>query len=73
MTAVQIGRRRGGAVATVSTDTIWTVETIPIAGLALRLGRAGAGPPALVLPVSLAFLEPARPAGGPAQWRARRR
>ncbi len=50
MTAVQIGRRRGGALATVSTDTIWTAETIPIAGLALRLGRAGAGPPALVLP-----------------------
>src|SRR5439155_91769 len=50
MTAVQIGRRRGGALATVSTDTIWTVETIPIAGLALlsyidyaRLGFADQG------------------------------
>ncbi len=34
----------------MSADAIWTVETIPIAGLTLRLGRAGAGPPALVLP-----------------------
>src|SRR5881296_3370244 len=50
MTAGQIGRRRGGPIATVSADAVWTVETIPIAGLALRLGRAGAGPPALVLP-----------------------
>src|SRR5213593_2051800 len=50
MTAVQNGRRRGGPIATVSTEAVWTVETIPIAGLALRLGRAGAGPPALVLP-----------------------
>ncbi len=27
----------------------WTSETIPIAGVALRLGRAGTGPPVLVL------------------------
>src|SRR3989442_8829313 len=44
------GRRRGGVIITVSTDVVtWVSETIPIAGVGLRLSRAGAGPPVLVL------------------------
>jgi pimeloyl-ACP methyl ester carboxylesterase len=39
-----------GAVATVSTTAVtWTSETIPIAGVAVPVSRAGGGPPLLVL------------------------
>jgi pimeloyl-ACP methyl ester carboxylesterase len=40
----------GGAFATVSTTALnWSSKTIPVAGVSMRLARAGGGPPLLVL------------------------
>jgi pimeloyl-ACP methyl ester carboxylesterase len=40
----------GGAFATVSTTVVsWSSQTVPIAGVSMRVTRAGGGPPLLVL------------------------
>jgi pimeloyl-ACP methyl ester carboxylesterase len=47
-----------GAIATVSTIAgSWVSETIPIAGVAVRVTRAGVGPPLLVLHHDIGTLE----------------
>jgi len=51
-------RVTGGAFATVSaTAGSWTTETIPIAGVAMQVARAGGGPPLLVLHHDIGTLE----------------
>src|SRR5262245_64096804 len=43
-------RATGGVWTTVSTTSVsWTSETIPVAGVAMQVSRAGSGPPLLIL------------------------